>query len=307
MDTPLQSQGDTSKRQTLGAGMKHFTEDRLICVECMCDENSSLYKKYSEGNLRLTRCIRCGSFVDRYVEYDGVLIVLDLVLHKNPAYRHLLFNSEMFALRKRRSQSLNMATIYLLLRISLFLIFLDAWTKVLAIKTTASSTLANSNAYRFDVSTANPDNEYRFNIISSLNDWQILSHYALCFTLATLENFLHFSVLAFCCRVAFGSGLVQQIEGSDPLFVGKAFIISSFCRPMILLFIVWDYPPDFIHVLNLFGMTQCIAALSATFNDSIAIPCTIAMVAFMCRNLGQVALHMHFGLPSTFSTAYSPW
>ena len=76
--------------------MKHLTEDRLICVECMCDENSSLYKKYSEGNLRLTRCIRCGSFVDRYVEYDGVLIVLDLVLHKNPAYRHLLFNSEMF-------------------------------------------------------------------------------------------------------------------------------------------------------------------------------------------------------------------
>ena len=63
----------------------------------------------------------------------------------------------------------------------------------------------------------------------------------------------------------------------------------------------------FIHVLNLFGMTQCIAALSATFNDSIAIPCTIALVAFLCRNLGQVALHMFFGLPSTFSTAYSPW
>ena len=93
-----------------------------VCVECMCDENESIYKKYSEGNLRLTRCIRCGDFVDRYVEYDNVLIVLDLVLHKNPAYRHLLFNDEKFSLRNRNTRELNMLTIYLLLRISFFLI-----------------------------------------------------------------------------------------------------------------------------------------------------------------------------------------
>ena len=277
-----------------------------VCVECMCDENESIYKKYSEGNLRLTRCIRCGDFVDRYVEYDNVLIVLDLVLHKNPAYRHLLFNDEKFSLRNRNTRELNMLTIYLLLRISFFLIILDAWTKVIAIKTSATTITDTINGeIIYDFKSLN--NITRFNVITSLTNWSVISHYMLCFTLATLENLLNFTVLAFCCRIAYSSGLVQRKEGSDSLFVGKAFIISSFCRPMILLFIIWDYPPDFIHVLNLFAMTQCVAALSATFNDSIAVPCIIACIAFVCRNLGQVVLHMLFGLPSMFSTAYSPW
>jgi hypothetical protein len=287
---------------------KHKTkmDDNNVCVECLYRENDSLYKKYSEGNLRLTRCRRCGDFVDRYVEYDNVLIVLDLVLHKNPAYRHLLFNDKKFALHNRNTNQLNKPALYLLLRISFLLIFLDTWTKVIAIKTTASTTTSDSHNL-YDFNFGNNNNNTRFNIIDSLTSWSVVYHYMLCFTLATLENLLNVSVLVFCCRLAYSSGLVQQIEGSDALFVGKAFIISSFCRPMILLFIIWDYPPDFIHVLNLFAMTQCVAALSATFNDSIALPCIIACIAFLCRNLGQVAFHMLFGLPSTFSTAYSPW
>ena len=34
----------------------------------------------------------CGKTVDKYSEYDGVLIFLDALLHKPQAFRHVLFN-----------------------------------------------------------------------------------------------------------------------------------------------------------------------------------------------------------------------
>lgn len=34
----------------------------------------------------------CGEVADKYVEFEGVLIAIDMVLHKLSVYRHLLFN-----------------------------------------------------------------------------------------------------------------------------------------------------------------------------------------------------------------------
>ena len=35
----------------------------------------------------------CGNLADKYIEYDPVIVLLDLVLLQKPAYRHLLYNS----------------------------------------------------------------------------------------------------------------------------------------------------------------------------------------------------------------------
>ena len=40
----------------------------------------------------LSRCARCGLPADKYVEWESTLVLLDLVLHRPPAFRHLLFN-----------------------------------------------------------------------------------------------------------------------------------------------------------------------------------------------------------------------
>uniref|UniRef100_A0A914HXI3 Protein ARV n=1 Tax=Globodera rostochiensis TaxID=31243 RepID=A0A914HXI3_GLORO len=53
---------------------------------------SSLFTLYSAGVIRITEC-KCGSLVDKYVEYDIVLVLIDLVLQYRQAYRHVLFNS----------------------------------------------------------------------------------------------------------------------------------------------------------------------------------------------------------------------
>lgn len=36
---------------------------------------------------------KCGRVADRYIEYDAVLILLDALLHKPQAYRHVLLNA----------------------------------------------------------------------------------------------------------------------------------------------------------------------------------------------------------------------
>ncbi|WKX94326.1 hypothetical protein Q1695_011519 [Nippostrongylus brasiliensis] len=61
------------------------------CVNCM-EPAASLYQRYSEGVIRLSDCKCCGNVVDKYVEYDTMLVVIDLIVHNISAYRHLLHN-----------------------------------------------------------------------------------------------------------------------------------------------------------------------------------------------------------------------
>lgn len=61
-----------------------------VCVECG-HSVESLYIEFG-GAHRLTRCSHCNEYADKYVEYELVIIVLDLILHHPRAYRHVLFN-----------------------------------------------------------------------------------------------------------------------------------------------------------------------------------------------------------------------
>ncbi|RAH46884.1 ARV1 family protein [Aspergillus brunneoviolaceus CBS 621.78] len=66
-----------------------------ICIECSYPV-SHLYSTYSRADdrslgkgVRLTQCPRCQRFADKYVEYDFVVLFIDLVLIK-PQVRLLL-------------------------------------------------------------------------------------------------------------------------------------------------------------------------------------------------------------------------
>lgn len=65
----------------------------FCCVECGCEENgSSSYVQYSEGSIRLKRCVRCAKLVDKYIEFEWILIIIDIILFRVQAYRHVLRN-----------------------------------------------------------------------------------------------------------------------------------------------------------------------------------------------------------------------
>lgn len=79
----------------------------IVCVQCG-KPAESIYKEYSAGNIRLSRCVSailflssphrvsgqqyCGNIVDKYIEYETLLIFIDMVLHRLEVYRHVLFN-----------------------------------------------------------------------------------------------------------------------------------------------------------------------------------------------------------------------
>ena len=70
-----------------------------VCVEC-CSPVPHLWREVSPGNIRLTNCSECGAVADPYIEYEAVLLLLDLVGQRKQPYRHLLFNTRPAATRR---------------------------------------------------------------------------------------------------------------------------------------------------------------------------------------------------------------
>ncbi|NXG59494.1 ARV1 protein, partial [Hemiprocne comata] len=63
------------------------------CIECN-REAAELYRDYQRGVLRISICKSCQKPVDKYIEYDPVIILINAVLCKAQAYRHILFNTK---------------------------------------------------------------------------------------------------------------------------------------------------------------------------------------------------------------------
>lgn len=63
------------------------------CIECN-QEAKELYRDYNHGVLKITICKSCQKPVDKYIEYDPVIILINAILCKAQAYRHILFNTK---------------------------------------------------------------------------------------------------------------------------------------------------------------------------------------------------------------------
>ena len=69
---------------------------QYICTNCT-RPTSSLYKVYSTpGSIKLTTCQRCHHDVDPYIEREWLLVIIDCILHRPEAFRHVLYNREPF-------------------------------------------------------------------------------------------------------------------------------------------------------------------------------------------------------------------
>ncbi|KAK0581480.1 hypothetical protein LWI29_014226 [Acer saccharum] len=61
------------------------------CVQCGFPIKT-LFVQYSPGNIRLMKCESCKAVADQYIECEIMIPLIDLILHKPKAYRHLLYN-----------------------------------------------------------------------------------------------------------------------------------------------------------------------------------------------------------------------
>ena len=73
-----------------------------VCINCgalVINENGELASKLYDEKLynkskiiKLLQCDRCDRVCDKYLEYDGTLLLLDAALQSKAALRHLLIN-----------------------------------------------------------------------------------------------------------------------------------------------------------------------------------------------------------------------
>ncbi|MCL7035263.1 hypothetical protein MKW94_021682 [Papaver nudicaule] len=68
------------------------TRMQFKCIHCGC-KIQLLFLQYSPGNIRLMKCGNCKVVADEYIECEIMILLIDLVMHKTKAYRHLLYNA----------------------------------------------------------------------------------------------------------------------------------------------------------------------------------------------------------------------
>lgn len=64
----------------------------MICIECGYSNIDCLYSKYKSDYIKLNVCPECNKIADKYIEYDSVILFLDILLLKRQAYKHLAYN-----------------------------------------------------------------------------------------------------------------------------------------------------------------------------------------------------------------------
>ncbi|KAL9641471.1 hypothetical protein ABK040_013396 [Willaertia magna] len=95
-----------------------------ICVQCgHHQKETSLVSEQKE--IRLNHCEKCEKIIDPYLEYELMIITLDLLLQKTKAYRHVIFNFLNGNLFQNNNNLLRLALLSILLKTYLKFILLN--------------------------------------------------------------------------------------------------------------------------------------------------------------------------------------
>lgn len=87
-----------------------------VCIECGLKSKQQLFRRYTGGAIQLMQCANCQEVIDKYVEFDAVILLLDVLLLRIQSYRHLIFNYDI--------------TSSLLWKLSVVLILCESYTKL---------------------------------------------------------------------------------------------------------------------------------------------------------------------------------
>ncbi|XP_058058182.1 protein ARV1 [Anopheles bellator] len=68
-------------------------EQKYVCINCGRPV-SGLYRRISSTVLKIIECEKCNHPADKYIEFEVLIILIDLILLSKPAYRHILYNSD---------------------------------------------------------------------------------------------------------------------------------------------------------------------------------------------------------------------
>uniref|UniRef100_A0ACD5X804 Uncharacterized protein n=1 Tax=Avena sativa TaxID=4498 RepID=A0ACD5X804_AVESA len=192
------------------------------CVGCG-RRVKTLFVQYSPGNIRLMKCDNCKAVADPYIECEFMIILIDLILHKTRAYRHLLFN------KMHIGSSLDKGILYQSILVHIIL-----------------------DAFRISVSKANTAdrNSSRSTLSTILNCSEVLGD-------ALLGNIIFMAILLLGVRyiLKLSFNIMRYRE------VLSAVIISSYFKLFLLTMMVWDFPSSAIFIVEIFVLSSNVVAL----------------------------------------------
>ncbi|KAJ0394377.1 hypothetical protein ATCC90586_003037 [Pythium insidiosum] len=255
----------------------------FVCVSCGAAV-AQLVRDYGKGNVRLAICGACNAVADPYVEYDNVLLFLEVMLLKPQVYRHVLYNLS----PPPRSRAI--------LKLFFILVMLDMNVKAYLIDRRAGVAFRSESMFERDEGRE----------ISGLR----ISQYS-----------LHLVGASFLENVAFVGTLLAAIA-LDPLArgwraqltrgaasrsaalvrFGTAVCVSSFGKLFALLTVIWEFHWTFVHVIGAIVLCSNALALRLLLHEPSPAPAVLLLLlaALAARAATQLALYYFVGDSALF-------
>ncbi|KAJ9680986.1 hypothetical protein PVL29_020078 [Vitis rotundifolia] len=194
----------------------------LRCIHCGFPIKT-LFLQYSPGNIRLMKCENCKAVADEYIECESMIVLIDLILHKPKAYRHLLFNL-------LNPQTLNFQG--LLWKSALGFLLLDAYRIMVLTRSEEEWGLSMSFSSLF----------WRFSKI--LMD-------------VLFGNLAFLSIFLLATR-----NLLYTVGGASRYKnLLLAILISSYFKIFLIAMMVWELPSSVIFIIDVFVLSSNTVAL----------------------------------------------
>ncbi|KAK1311134.1 hypothetical protein QJS10_CPA08g01271 [Acorus calamus] len=201
----------------------------LRCIHCG-SEVKKLYVQYSPGNIRLMKCENCKEVADHYIECEFMIILIDLILHKQKAYRHLLYN----VLTRDVIDAQG-----ILWKSSLSYLMLDTYRYFLL-----SSSIKDLDSSGYSLFSLWICGKILLNVM--------------------FGNFVFSSILLLATWI---SSLYSEIARYEDILL--AIIVSSYFKIFLVAMMVWDFPSSVHLIIDLFILSSNIVALKVLTKLSI--------------------------------------
>ncbi|XP_073293704.1 protein ARV 2-like isoform X1 [Primulina huaijiensis] len=218
--------------------------NRFRCVQCGFPIDT-LYIQYSPGNIRLMKCEYCKVVADEYIECEVMILIIDLILHKPQAYRHLFYNR--FSKEAVNFQGLLWKSVFAFLLLDIY----RMWTLRM-----------NENEWTLPAT-----------VVSFLLDFGKM------FTRVVLENLIFLAVMIH----GTGKLLSASARVFGWKEVSLIVIISSYFKIFLMATMVWKFPSSVIFIIDMFVISSNYVALKvveAVITDSMMMRClTVCLVA----------------------------
>ncbi|XP_044258732.1 protein ARV1 [Tribolium madens] len=221
---------------------------KYICVNCGTPIKS-LYKKYSATVLKLRECEFCHNVADKYLEYDIVIIAIDLVLLQRTAYRHILFNLEFKNFWK----------------LSVILLLMEAYSELM--RNSPQRAVKNDEEEKLFLNEFNEMTDFLFYKLS----------FSVALKTATFMSVLHFLTKIYC--KVLGKNVITF------MMMWKTLTISSFGTFLLLPSLIWDTSVQEVHlaVVSLFTTMSQLLAYTVVCNCPKLWSITAIFCAYYCK------------------------